>query len=113
MKKSPLMQVRERFGSKEALAQKLVGVVRRPEEESEEDFERRLRTTSNRKLLRLWEAEEQVKAKGGRSAMIDAIMRLKFGAHPEAAYRSRLEGYANTRLLDLLGQFERRARREA
>lgn len=111
MRKSPLMAVKERFGSKEALAQKLAPLLRRPEDEPEEEFERRLRTTSNRKLLRLWEAEEQTKALGGRAKVIDAIMEKKFGAHPQAGYRTRLEAYANTRLLDLHAQFVRREKK--
>ena len=111
MRKSPLVEVKERFGTKEALAQKLASVLRRPEGEPEEEFERRLRTTSNRKLLRLLEAEDRTKALGGRDKVIDEIMKLKFGERPEAGYRTRLEGYANTRLLDLHAQFARREKK--
>ncbi|TVR01223.1 MAG: hypothetical protein EA398_10310 [Deltaproteobacteria bacterium] len=111
MRKSPLMKVKEQFGSKEALAGKLAPLLRRPEDEPEEEFERRLRTTSNRKLLRLWEAEERTKALGGRDAVIDFIMKAKFGERPEAAFRTRLEGYANTRLLDLHARYTRAAKR--
>lgn len=111
MKKSPMTIVKERFGSKEELANKLIPRLDRLDaDESSEDFERRLRTASNRKLLRLWEAEERVQKEfGSRDKLIDAIMTLKFAGKPEAAYRTRLERYAKTRLLELHAQLSRKA----
>ena len=100
MKKSPLAEVRDQFGSKEALADKLIPVLDRPEGEDEADFKRRIRTASNRQLLRLWKAEEAVKALGGKKKLVDEIVQLKFG-RANAEYGAKITRFMNTRLLDL------------
>ena len=101
MKKTPLQQVKEQFGSKEALANKLIPLLDRPEDEDQAAFERRVKTTSNEKLLRLWQAEESVKSQfGGKDALVDAIVKARFGA-ANADYRAKIAPYAKTRLLDL------------
>lgn len=101
MKKSPLQQVRDEFGSKEALAEKLIPVLDRREEESDEDFSNRIKTASNKQLLRLWRVEERVKSDfGTRDSLLDKIVDLKFG-NANAGYRTKLDGYTNARLVDV------------
>ena len=102
MKKTPLQQVKDEFGSKEALAKKLVAVLDPHEEEEHGEFERRIRTSSNKKLLRLWRAEEALQAGfGSKDALLDAIVKARFDGHANADYRTKIATYATTRLLDL------------
>ena len=101
MKKSPLQQVQDEFGSKQALAEKLIPRLERKEDETDEEFERRIETASNRQLLRLWRVEEQIDEEfGSRDALIDSIVELRFGK-ANADYRAKLETYNNARLLDI------------
>jgi|ETNmetMinimDraft_30_1059905.scaffolds.fasta_scaffold130780_1 hypothetical protein len=110
MKKTPVQRVREEFGSKEQLASKLIGVLDRREDEDQEEFERRIKTASNRQLLRLWKAEEDVKAQfGSKDGLVDAIVSLKFVGKDNADYRAKVTRYAKTRLLDLHGSLARKS----
>lgn len=101
MKKTPLQLVKDEFGSKEALASKLLPLLERPEDEDKDEFERRVRTASNKKLLRLWTAEAAVKDQfGSKDKLIEAIVKAKFlGANPD--YAARIAKYTKTRLLDM------------
>lgn len=102
MKKTPLQRVKDEFGSKTALAEKLQSVLMQPEGESDADFARRLRTASNKQLLRLWDAEQRLKADyGSRDKLIDACVRAKFDGNDNADYRAKVSRYTTTRLLDL------------
>lgn len=103
MKKSPLQEVRERFEDKLKLAEALMGKLERPYEESDEEFARRVRTMSNKKLLRLHSAHEKVEADfSGKAGLIDAIMTLRTGqGKPDEQFRAKLESYRVTRLLDI------------
>lgn len=102
MKKTPLQQVKEQFGSKEALAKKLIPLLDRAEDEDTADFERRITTASNKQLLRLWAAEEAVKSRfGSKDKLVDAIVKGRFDGKDNADYRAKIAGYAKTRLLDL------------
>ena len=110
MKKSPLQQVKEQFGSKEALAQKLAPLLDRNEDENDGDFLRRLRTASNRQLLRLWAVEARVKADfGSKSGLVDRVVALKFGPGGNAEYRTKVARFKKTRLLDLHDSLAKRA----
>lgn len=102
MKKSPLQLVKDEFGSKAALADKLIPLLDRPEDESADEFARRIKTASNKQLLRLWKAEEAVKSRfGSKDALVDAIVKGRFDGKDNADYRTKISGYAKTRLLDL------------
>ena len=102
MKKSPLQLVKDEFGSKEALAKKLVSLLDRPEGEDEGDFERRIRTASNKQLLRLWKAENRVKSDFGTKAeLVKAIVGKKFPKGDSTGYSAKIGRYTKTRLLDL------------
>ncbi len=101
MKKSPLAQVKEEFGSKQELVSRLKPLLERNEGESDEAFDLRINTTSNRKLLRLWATEHAVKdGFGSREKLVDAIVQLKFGKS-NADFAARLGTYSKARLLDL------------
>lgn len=102
MKKSPLQQVRDQFGSKESLVERLLPLVDRlVADEADADFARRLGNASNKQLLRMWAVEAAVKEQfGTRDALVDAIVQAKFGK-PNADYRASLTRLTKARLLDL------------
>lgn len=107
MKKSPLQQVRDQFGSKEALVEKLLPLVDRfDKDETDEEFAHRLGTASNKQLLRMWKTEALVKEKfGSRDALIDNIVQAKFGRdNPD--YGTALGRLTKARLLDLHRQYQ-------
>lgn len=113
-KASPLQQVRERFGSKEELAKQLYGKLEKVyEDETQEEFERRIRTASNAQLLRLHATVTEVTSKfGGKDGLVDAIVKLRAGDKKvDEQYRAKLTGYQLSRLLDLHRSLERRAKR--
>jgi len=100
-KLTPLQEVNERFGSKTALADKLIGVLERDEALEDDEFERSVRTASNRQLLRLHEVHEIVSKRfGSKEGLVDAILSKKFPKGNDA-YRTKLLGQRPTRLLDL------------
>ena len=102
MKKTPLQLVKDEFGSKEALAKKLIPLLDRREDEDQDDFERRIKTASNKQLLRLWQAEQSVKERfGSKEKLVDAIVKGRFDGKDNADYRAKIAPYAKTRLLDL------------
>lgn len=109
MKKTPLQVVKEEHGGKVALADKLIPMLDRREDEDDEEFTRRIRTASNKKLLRLWTAEQRVKSDfGSKEGLVDKIVELKFGRSNDA-YRAKIARFAKTRLLDLHDQLARKA----
>lgn len=101
MKKTPLQQVKDQFGTKEALAGKLIPLLDCPEDEDKADFERRIRTASNKQLLRLWNAEQRVKSEfGSKDKLVAAIVKARFNGS-NADYSARISNYTSSRLLDL------------
>lgn len=77
---SPLHTVKKDFGSKDALVDKLVPLLDRDADESEEEFKDRLMRVSNRKLLRLWAREQDVRGRfGSREALVDKIVEMTGG----------------------------------
>jgi len=109
--KSPLQRVKAEHGSKTELAKKLLPLLERYDEESDDEFSRRLRTSSNKQLLRLWDTQQRLKSEfGTKSALVDAIVELRFGK-ANADYRAKLETFRITRLLDLHRQLSVKAKR--
>lgn len=109
MKKSPIQVVKERFGTKAALADKLVAVLDRREGEESAAFERRIRTASNKQLLRLLMAHERTEKEfGGKAGLVAKISQLKLGREDDA-YTTKMSKYARTRLLDLHDSLAKKA----
>lgn len=114
-KPTPLQQVKTRFGSKLELAEKMMKVLDRFEDESDDEFALRVRTMSNKKLLRLHDLHEKVDSEfGGKTGLIDAIMALRHPTgKPDLQYRAKLERYNITRLFDQHTTLKRRAKKAA
>ncbi len=98
---SPLHTVKEQFGSKAALVDKLAPLLDRGPEESESEFKDRLLRVSNKKLMRLWDREQRLRADhGSREALVDKVVELRVQrADPDL--RKKLLAFSTGRLLDL------------
>lgn len=113
MKKAPLAQVEERFGSKD----KLVKAVR---ELASDDLwvdraseDGGLDLVSNRKLLHLHDVLSEVKSEfGSRAKLIDAIVELAKRDKDEG-YRARLEHMPTPKLWDSYRAAKKRSKKTA
>ena len=113
IKQNPIERVKREFQSKEDLVDRLVDRLERGEDETTEDFRTRLRTVSNRKLLRLWDIANRLDAEfGNKEALVDALVGLKFThGRGDADYRKKLMTHKASRLLDLHDSLSKRAAR--
>ncbi len=105
-KKSPLQRVRDEHGSKDELAEKVLGILDTPEDEDPADFDHRVRTMSNRKLLRLWESHQRVQDQyGSKSDLVEKITKARFpGGNDD--YQRKISGFTLPKLLDLARRFK-------
>jgi len=108
---SPLARVKEEFGGKDKLVDKLVGLVDAGDE-SKDDLRKRLLGAANSKLLRLHIVATKVKAQGGHDQLAAAAA-AGVGHGKDKDYVSKLESFSNGRLVDMLEAAERRAKRKA
>jgi hypothetical protein len=103
-KLTPYQEVKQRFGSKEALARELIPVVERDEYLDDDEFERRILTASNKQLLRLHRIHETIRKRwGSKRELVDAIVAKKF-PNGNSPYHEKLMQMRPSRLLDLQRQ---------
>lgn len=102
MKKTPLQEVKERFGSKEELVKALAPMLVRKPDESETEHQERLATVPNKKLLHLHRVQTELQSRfTNREGLVDAICKLEFGEKKvDQDYRTKLLGLSNAGLLD-------------
>lgn len=119
MKKSPLAQVKEQFGSKEKLVDALIklpaSVIERPSDEGEDKdaFRSRLLVASNSKLLRLHSVGKKVSERwGSKDKLVDAILDLR-RASKDKDFRSKLSTLSVGKLFDQVSSLENAAKRAA
>ena len=74
---TPLATLKAEHGSKVQLIDKVVPLIDKDPEESDEDCKKRLSNVANRKLLRLLALGERAKALGGRDGIVKMIAELK------------------------------------
>jgi hypothetical protein len=103
--------VKEEFGGKDKLVDKLVGLVDAGEE-SKDDLRRRLLGAANSKLLRLHVVATKVKEQGGHDKLAAAAA-AGAGHGKDKDYVTKLESFSNGRLVDMLETSERRAKRKS
>ncbi len=97
---SPLQIIKNRFGSKEALVDKVMPLLDRNADETDAGFRDRLLRVSNNKLLRLLEQEETVRRDfGTRAVLADKLTLLSTGGLMDADLRARLGKQSTGRLL--------------
>jgi len=97
---SPLETVKARFGTKEALVEKVLPLLDRQAEETEAALRDRLLRVSNTKLLRLLAQEESLRKDfGSRDALADKVTVLSTGGRLDPDLRARLGKQSTGRLL--------------
>lgn len=106
--KTPLQIVKDTYGSKDALVQKVASMIEPDPGESAEDHQKRLKYISNAKLLHLVALAEQAQAMGGRDGIVAKILELK-GQSKDREYEDKLKTLSLGRLVDLVGSLSRTA----
>jgi len=108
---SPLARVKEEFGGKDKLVDKLVGLVDAGDE-SKDDLRKRLLGAANSKLLRLHVVATKVKAQGGHDALAAAAA-ASVGHGKDKDFVAKLETLSNGRLVDIYEVGQRKTKRSA
>jgi hypothetical protein len=108
---SPLARVKEEFGGKDKLVDKLVGLVDAGDE-SKDDLRRRLLGAANSKLLRLHVVATKVKEQGGHDKLAAAAA-AGVGHGKDKDYVAKIGTFSNGRLVDMLEAAERTAKRKS
>ncbi|HWO22397.1 MAG TPA: hypothetical protein VNO30_26745 [Kofleriaceae bacterium] len=96
-------------GSKEALAKQIAASIVGPDDDADA-IAARLRTASNRQLLRLAAASETVKKKWGSREKLIAAIGAAQKKGKDQDFLTKLETYSLPQLVDLARSAERRAR---
>lgn len=108
MKPTPLQIVKDKFGSRAELANKLSGMVDKVHgDTSNAQVKSRLMGLSNPKLLRLYAVEQAVRERfGSKDNLVDAIVeaRKSAGHTADETFRTKISGYSKARLLDMTRQ---------
>jgi hypothetical protein len=109
--KSPLERVKEEFGGKDKLVDKLVGLVD-PGDESKDDLRKRLLGAANSKLIRLFGVATRVKTEGGHDKLVAATAQ-SLGRSKDKDYVEKLSSFPDARLIDVLQASELRNKRKS
>ena len=105
--KSPLARVKEEFGGKDKLVDKIVGVLDSGDE-SKDELRKRLLGVANSKLIRLFAVASKTKQAGGHDKLV-ATTAEKLNRAKDKDYVAKLGEYSDGRLLDTLQAAERRS----
>ena len=107
LKQSPLARVKEEFGGKDKLVDKIVGVLDSGDE-SKDELRKRLLGVSNTKLVRLFSVATRTKQAGGHDKLV-ATTAEKLKRAKDKDYVAKLGEFSNGRLLDMLQSAEGRS----
>jgi hypothetical protein len=108
---SPLARVKEEFGGKDKLVDKIVGLLDSGDE-SKDDLRKRLLSAANRKLLRLHGVATQVKTAGGKDNLASAAAQ-ELGKGKDKDYLAKLSTFSAGKLVDILASAKKRKGRAA
>jgi hypothetical protein len=106
-KKTPLQIVKDTFGGKDKLAEKVAGLLEPQEGEDKDEFVARLKHVANAKLLHLHAMGERFKQLGGRDKLAAKVAELK-GQAKDADYLEKLKSFSPGRLIDMHDSLTRR-----
>lgn len=108
LKKSPLARVKDEFGGKDKLVDKIVGVLDAGDE-GKDDLRKRLLGVANGKLIRLYGVATRTKTAGGHDKLVASTAeRLNRGKDKD--YVAKLDSFSDGKLLDMLSVAERKAK---
>ena len=108
--KSPLARVKEEFGGKDKLVDKIVALLGSGDE-PKDDMRRRLLGAANSKLVRLHGVATQVKDLGGHEKLADAAAQ-ELGRSKDKDYVTKLATFSSGKLIDILQSARRRNKRK-
>ena len=108
---SPLARVKQEFGGKDKLVDKIVGLLDAGDE-SKDDLRKRLLGAANRKLIRLHGVATQVKGAGGKE-QIAAAAAQELGKAKDKDYVAKLNTFSSGKLVDLLSSAKKRNGRKS
>lgn len=99
MKATPLQQVKEQFGGREALVDAIMPLL----DGASGETKARLLGTTNKKLLRIYETAKIAKEQhGGRKGLIEKIVKARYPqGNPDDSYVKDLEESSVKKLLEL------------
>lgn len=102
MKLSPLARVRKEFGSKEKLVSEVVSLLKSLSDTLPEDIEKRLKSQTNKKLMKLYNNAKKV-SEIGKDKVIEIILKAKNpnSKKVDEDYRKSLMKYPVSRLYDM------------
>ena len=106
LKQSPLARVKDEFGGKDKLVDKIVGVLDSGDE-GKDELRKRLLGVSNTKLIRLFSVATKTKQAGGHDKLV-ATTAEKLNRAKDKDYVAKLDELSNGRLLDMLQSAEGR-----
>jgi pyruvate/2-oxoglutarate dehydrogenase complex dihydrolipoamide acyltransferase (E2) component len=107
LKTGPLARVKEEFGGKDKLVDKIVGVIDTGDE-SKDELRKRLLGVSNTKLIRLFSVATRTKQAGGHDKLVAATAE-KLKRAKDKDYVAKLDGFSDGRLLDMAQSAEGRS----
>jgi len=107
LKISPLARVKEEFGGKDKLVDKIVGVLDSGDE-SKDELRKRLLGVSNTKLVRLFSVATKTKQAGGHDKLVSTAAE-KLNRAKDKDYVAKLDEYSDGRLLDVVESAARRS----
>ncbi|MBN2723139.1 MAG: hypothetical protein JXR95_03605 [Deltaproteobacteria bacterium] len=106
-KTTPLQMVKEKFGSKDKLVEKVVDLIAQGKEEKEELADR-LKTAANAKLLRLFEVGSEIKENyGSKEKLVEKILEFQ-NKVKDMPYKAKLEKLSLPRLIDMVKRYEKK-----
>ncbi len=105
-KETPLQAVKRLYGSKDKLVETVVKALSDLEEQAD-DVKERLRSASNKKLLRLAEVAKEVKSYGSKDKFVERLAAALDRAK-DSDYIERLKQMSITRLADMKAAAEKR-----
>jgi hypothetical protein len=108
LKKSPLARVKDDFGGKDKLVDKIVGALDSGDE-GKDDLRKRLLGVANSKLIRLHAVATRTKEAGGHDKLVASTAERQNRAK-DKDYVTRLDRFSDARLLDMLSVAERKAK---
>jgi hypothetical protein len=107
-KKTPLQIVKDTFGGKDKLAEKVAGLLEPQEGEDKDEFVARLKHVANAKLLHLHAVGERLEELGGRDKLVAKVAELK-GQAKDNDFVEKLKSFSPGRLIDMHDALTRRA----
>jgi hypothetical protein len=107
LKQGPLARVKDEFGGKDKLVDKIVGILDAGDE-SKDELRKRLLGVANTKLIRMFSVATRTKQAGGHDKLVAATAE-KLSRGKDKDYVAKLEEFSNGRLLDMLGAAEGRS----